>query len=200
MPNSEAKHTSERGGFSRRDFVRASAIGTMAAGLASLLPADNAAAESDVPSFDFDLNQFVSVEIAEVRGKEENKYSVVLLKAAGDRYLPINVGTEQSRSIRDGIARALPPRPMTHDFVQSFLDSVGAVPQFVAVWKLEEMTFHAYYVFELSGRRRAVDSRPSDAIALAVRTDTPIYVAKSVMNDVGVTIEDVDDYEPGVWA
>ena len=189
-----------RRGVSRREFVRVSAAGTVAAGLASLFPVNAAQGRSSAATVGLDVSDFVRVEIADVLDSDRSRSGVILLKDGSDRYLPINVGEEQARSIRDGLAGELPPRPMTHDLVQSFLDTIEAAPEFVVVWQLQEMTFYAYYVFELSGKKHAVDSRPSDAIALAVRSETPIFVTRTVMNEASVRIENVEGYEPGRWA
>ncbi len=180
--------------------MRLSATGTAAAGLATILPASDAQAKSADEDLGWEKRDLVRVEIDNVLGSDRRQSGVILLKDKKNRHLPINVGQDQARSIRDGIARQLPPRPMTHDLMQSMLDSVGAKPDFVVVWQLHEMTFYAHYVFKLGRKTHAVDSRPSDAIALSVRSQTPIYVTRAVMDAASVRIEDAEGYEPEHWA
>ncbi len=117
---------------------------------------------------------------------------VLLLDQAGHRLLPIVVGIWEGTAIATGHAGVAPPRPMTHDLLVSLLAALGAGLDHVEIVALEDGVFHAELVLT-DGTR--VDSRASDAIALAVRARVPVLCAEPVMSESGVVVEDRDTEE-----
>ena len=100
----------------------------------------------------------------------------------GSRRLPIIIGAFEAQAIALEIEGIKPPRPLTHDLLKSFLDNVGATITEVLIDELRENTFYAKIILEMSTLTNEIDARPSDAIALAVRAQSPIFVAESVMD------------------
>ena len=106
---------------------------------------------------------------------------IVLREAAGDSVLPIWVGIFEANAIAFEIEKATPPRPMTHDLLRNIVMGFDAKVQKIVVTELREDTFYAVIWLERGGSYISVDSRPSDALALALRTDCPIFVEDSVL-------------------
>lgn len=111
---------------------------------------------------------------------------VVLKEKTGERYLLIGVGFAEANAINVKLREVSSPRPLTHDLMSSLIDALGAKVNSVIIHDLQENTFYAKIVLTEGGRQRIVDSRPSDAIALAVRVKVPIYAAPAVMDKAGV--------------
>jgi uncharacterized protein len=111
---------------------------------------------------------------------------VVLLKGLKDeRSLPIFIGAAEAQSIAMQLNKIQTPRPLTHDLLKNVLDFLECRLMRVDVCDLKEGTFYAKLVLDRDGRRMELDSRPSDAIALALRVAAPIYVAEKVMEEAG---------------
>src|SRR3954470_16456429 len=109
------------------------------------------------------------------------KQPIVLLKTIeGNRFLPIWIGHAEAAAILMKLQNASTPRPMTHDLVTDILGQLDAQVTRVAVVELRENTFYAQVTIQQDGSEIEVDSRPSDAIAIAVRTSAPIFVADEV--------------------
>ncbi|GAB4299065.1 MAG: bifunctional nuclease family protein [Ignavibacteriaceae bacterium] len=108
-------------------------------------------------------------------------YAILLKEIDGNRRLPIIIGAFEAQAIALEIEGIKPPRPLTHDLLKHITDNLGAVVLEVVVDELRDNTFYAKILLEVSGLTNEVDARPSDAIALAVRAQAPIYVAESVM-------------------
>ena len=108
-------------------------------------------------------------------------YAILLKEADGNRRLPIIIGAFEAQAIALEIEDIKPPRPLTHDLLKRVTDNLGATVIEVIVDELKENTFFAKIILEVSGLTQDIDARPSDAIALAVRAEAPIYVAESVM-------------------
>jgi bifunctional DNase/RNase len=105
---------------------------------------------------------------------------VVLQEEKGERRLPIWIGPAEAQAIALQLERITPPRPLTHDLLKAVLEGTGASVEKVVVTELREGIYYAR-IFVRSGRQTvALDSRPSDAIALAIRVKSPIYVAPAV--------------------
>lgn len=114
-------------------------------------------------------------------------HRVVLLKDTGaERYLPIWIGPFEAEAITMALQHMETPRPMTHDLLKSVIAALGATVSHVAIDKLADNTFHACIVMDMAGRHVEVDSRPSDAMALALRCGVPIYVAEEVMEPASI--------------
>src|SRR3981081_3009511 len=106
------------------------------------------------------------------------KQPIVLLKTAeGNKFLPIWIGHPEAAAILMKLQSASTPRPMTHDLVTDMLDQLGAQVTRITVTELRENTFYAQITVQLDGSEIEVDSRPSDAIALAIRAEEPIFPA-----------------------
>ncbi|HYK88527.1 MAG TPA: bifunctional nuclease family protein [Acidobacteriota bacterium] len=110
-----------------------------------------------------------------------NSPIVVLQDAASDTLLPIWVGIFEANAIALQIEKVDTPRPMTHDLMKGLLNQLNARVTKIVVTELKENTFYALIFLSVDGKVVAVDSRPSDAIALALRTDSPIFVTDEVI-------------------
>jgi len=108
-------------------------------------------------------------------------YALLLKELDGNRRLPIIIGSYEAQAIALEIEGIKPPRPLTHDLLKHIIDNLGATVLEVLIDELRDNTFFAKIVVEVSALTNEIDSRPSDAIALAVRTKSPIYVAENVM-------------------
>ena len=106
---------------------------------------------------------------------------VILRDSSGDAILPIWVGVYEANAIALEIEKVTTPRPMTHDLIKNLLTGVQATVQRVVVSELKDETFYAVIWLEKDGEVVSVDSRPSDALALALRLDCPIYVEEQVL-------------------
>ncbi len=108
-------------------------------------------------------------------------YALLLKEVYGIRRLPIIIGGFEAQSIALELEGIKPPRPLTHDLMKSLIDNLGATVQEVIINELKENTFYAKIVLEFSSLTTEIDARPSDAIAIAVRTNSIIYVSEEVM-------------------
>jgi bifunctional DNase/RNase len=127
------------------------------------------------------------------------KQPIVLLKTAdGNKFLPIWIGHPEAAAILMKLQGANPPRPMTHDLFTDMLTQLEARVVRIAVTELRENTFFALITISVDGSEIEVDSRPSDAIALAVRADAPIYAADSVIEESAIEFEHEDVNEEEV--
>ena len=126
------------------------------------------------------------------------KQPIVLLKTAdGNKFLPIWIGHPEAAAILMKLQGAATPRPMTHDLFTDILSQLEARVVKIAVTELRENTFYAQITVAVDGTEIEIDSRPSDAIALAVRSDAPIYAAEAVIEESAIEFEqeDVDQEE-----
>jgi len=114
---------------------------------------------------------------------------IILKEKNGDRTLPIVIGEYEAQSIALGLENIKPPRPITHDLTLSILESCGVMMDSVLITELKNNTYYAVIRLKKKLKYWDVDARPSDAIAMAVRSTIPIFVDEEVMN--------VGSYEPG---
>jgi uncharacterized protein len=124
------------------------------------------------------------------------KQPIVLLKTAdGNRFLPIWIGHPEAAAILMKLQGASTPRPMTHDLVTEILSQLDAQVIRITVTELRENTFFAEITVQQDGSEIQIDSRPSDAIALAIRADAPIFAADDVIEESAIEFEgeDVDE-------
>jgi bifunctional DNase/RNase len=127
------------------------------------------------------------------------KQPIVLLKTAdGNKFLPIWIGHPEAAAILMRLQGASTPRPMTHDLVSEMLSQLDARIVRIAVTELRENTFYAVITVSVDGSEIEVDSRPSDAIALAVRAEAPIFAADSVIDESAIEFEHEDVNEEEV--
>ncbi len=118
------------------------------------------------------------------------KQPIVLLKTQeGNKFLPIWIGHPEAAAILMRIQGATTPRPMTHDLLSDVLGKLDAEVVAVAVTELRDNTFYATITVQQNGSEIEIDSRPSDAIALAVRADAPIFVADDVIEESAIEFE-----------
>ena len=118
------------------------------------------------------------------------KQPIVLLKTAdGNKYLPIWIGHPEAAAILMKLQGASTPRPMTHDLVTDILGQLDAQVTRITVTELRENTFYAQVTVQMDGTEIDVDSRPSDAIALAIRAEAPIFAADSVIEESAIEFE-----------
>jgi bifunctional DNase/RNase len=118
------------------------------------------------------------------------KQPIVLLKTAeGNKFLPIWIGHPEAAAILMKLQSASTPRPMTHDLVTDMLEQLGAHVVRITVTELRENTFFAQITVQQDGSEVDIDSRPSDAIALAIRADAPIYAADEVIEESAIEFE-----------
>jgi bifunctional DNase/RNase len=121
---------------------------------------------------------------------------VVVLKEEGlDRYLAIWIGPYEADAITIKLQDVEVARPLTHDLLEQCVRQLGATVSHIVVNDLHDDTFYARVVMDRDGERVELDSRPSDAIALAVRVSSPIFVSESVMERAGVTPDEEIDLE-----
>jgi len=107
---------------------------------------------------------------------------IIILKDVDDRKaLPIWVGIFEANAIALELEKIVTPRPMTHDLIKNILDQLGATVQQIIINDLRDNTFYAVIEISINGNRITIDSRPSDAIAIALRVSAPIFVAEEVI-------------------
>jgi bifunctional DNase/RNase len=114
---------------------------------------------------------------------DTNMPIVILRDKEGDKVLPIWVGLFEANAIALQIENVSTPRPMTHDLLRNVISDLKASVQKIVVCDLQENTFYALIYLSLNGDTVAIDARPSDAIALALRTRAPIFVEDSVIDN-----------------
>lgn len=117
-------------------------------------------------------------------------YALVLGEIDGNRRLPIIIGAFEAQAIALELEKIQPPRPMTHDLLRDTLEAVGAEVMDIIIDELREGTFFAKIRFMHNGEEGQLDARPSDAVALAVRVEAPIYVSPSVLDEAGIPAEE----------
>ena len=121
------------------------------------------------------------------------KQPIVLLKTAdGNKFLPIWIGHPEAAAILMKLQSQAPPRPMTHDLLSDMLEQLGAQVIRITVTELRENTFYAQITVAQDGAEIEVDSRPSDAIALAIRAEAPIFAANQVIEESAIEFEGED--------
>jgi uncharacterized protein len=126
------------------------------------------------------------------------KQPIVLLKAVDtNKFLPIWIGHPEAAAILMKLQGASTPRPMTHDLLSDVLDQIDAKCEKVSVTELRDNTFFASITISMNGSEVEIDSRPSDALALAVRTSAPIFAADDVIEESAIEFEgeEVEDTE-----
>ena len=132
----------------------------------------------------------IEMTIDSIRVSMMNYQRVVILKEKmTDRYLPIWIGPAEADAIAVKLQGVSVPRPLTHDLLQLVIDALGASVNSIVVNSLKNDTFYAKIILNVDGGQIEVDSRPSDALALAVRTGAPVYVDESVLDKAGIILD-----------
>lgn len=136
------------------------------------------------------MPRMVEVAIDSVRVSLTNQQRIVVLREANaDRYLPIWIGPYEAEAITIALQEIEVARPQTHDLLKNVLNTLNARLTRIEVVALRDDVFYANLVIELNGQVIHIDSRPSDALALAVRAHVPVLVAKEVMDAAGIIPE-----------
>ena len=122
-------------------------------------------------------------------------YALLLKESYGVRRLPIIIGQFEAQSIALEMEGIKPPRPLTHDLLKNVIENLGGTISEIIIDELRDNTFYAKIKLEISSMTNDIDSRPSDAIALAVRTGSPLFVSEDVMKVASFipTSENIDD-------
>jgi uncharacterized protein len=138
----------------------------------------------------------VEMSVESVRINLATNQRVVILKdAEGDRYLFIWIATAEAYSIAMELQGTTSLRPLTHDLLKSVIAELSAKITSVIINDLADDIFYARLILDANGRHVEVDSRPSDAIALAVRAKVPIFVSEEVLEHAGVTLQNAPEHE-----
>ena len=141
----------------------------------------------------------VEMTIQSIRVSLTNYQRVVILKEKdSDRYLPIWIGPAEADAIAVRMQDVSVARPLTHDLLRQVIADLGAEVQYIFVNDLSNDTFFARIMLKVGDRDLEVDSRPSDAIALAVRAEVPIYADESVLEKAGVRLDEEGQTLEGV--
>lgn len=128
--------------------------------------------------------------IESIRVSMLNYQRVVILKEkAAERYLPIWIGPAEADAIAVKLQEYQVPRPLTHDLLGNIIGALGAAVSSIIVCDLQNDTFFAKIVLAFNGNQIEIDSRPSDAIALAVRVKVPIFAEETVLDKAGIIID-----------
>ncbi|MDH6354294.1 bifunctional DNase/RNase [Dysgonomonas sp. PH5-45] len=120
-------------------------------------------------------------------------YGLVLSEEDGLRRLMIVVGTPEAQSIAFKLHNTNPPRPLSHDLVQSILKRFAITLKEIFIYKYDDGIFFSHLVFNQNGQVIEIESRTSDAIAIALRTDSPIYTTEDIMRRLAVVVQDADE-------
>ncbi len=132
----------------------------------------------------------IEVKIDSIRVSLMSQHRVVVLKEIDtDRYLPIWIGPFEADAITLQLQGVQVARPLTHDLLRSVTEQMGGKISHIVVTELKNDTFYANIVMDVNGESIEIDARPSDAIALAVRVDAPLFVAEEVMTEASIIPE-----------
>lgn len=138
----------------------------------------------------------IEMELTGVRVELPTNQPIVLLRERnGERYLPIWIGAAEAAAIALSLQGVATPRPMTHDLMKNMLEDLSVQVQRIVVTELRESTYYAMITMQRNGDTYEISSRPSDAIALAVRMAVPIFASEDVLNEASILIPGDEDEE-----
>jgi len=138
----------------------------------------------------------IELQLVGVRVELPTNQPIVLLREReGERFLPIWIGAVEATAIAFALQGIVTQRPMTHDLMKNILEEIGITMDRVTITELKDGTFYAVITFSQDGANWEVSSRPSDAIALAVRTSVPIFAAEQVLDEASILIRDDEEQE-----
>jgi uncharacterized protein len=142
------------------------------------------------------MSKLIEVKIDSLRVSLTNQQRIIVLKQVdGDRFLPIWIGPYEAEAITIALQEIEVSRPQTHDLIKNTITSLEAQLTKVIIKSLKDDIFYGELIIESNGKELKVDSRPSDAIAIAVRAHVPIMVSAKVMDDASIIPEEVDPDE-----
>lgn len=132
----------------------------------------------------------LEMSVDSIRVSPMNYQRVVILKEKNsDRYLPIWIGPAEADAIAVKLQDLSVPRPLTHDLLRTVIDTLGGMVKHILVSDLQNDTFYAKIVIQMNDDLKEIDSRPSDAMALAVRMQVPIFAEEAVMEKAGILLD-----------
>lgn len=139
----------------------------------------------------------IEMKVAGIALDAVNRSPIVLLKDGTDRRaLPIYINQDQAKAIIGALENQKPPRPLTHDLMANILKAWDMVLERVVIHSIQEGTFYAILSVRQGEVKKEIDARPSDAIAIALRTNTPIWVMEEVVADASIPVDrDADEAE-----
>ncbi len=138
----------------------------------------------------------IEMEITGVRVELPTNQPIVLLRErGGERYLPIWIGAAEAAAIALSLQGVVTPRPMTHDLMQNILEDLQVSVQRIVVTELRDSTFFASIQLQRKGDSYEISSRPSDAIALAVRMEVPVFAEEGVLEEASILIPGEEEEE-----
>jgi uncharacterized protein len=144
------------------------------------------------------VGQVIEVFVESIRVNMANYKRVVMLKEKGStRYLPIWIGHFEADAIAIPMQKVPVSRPLTHDLLRSSISALGAQLERVIISDLADETFYAKLILQQGGRAIEVDARPSDAIALAIRAEVPIFVEEKVLDSAGMVFDGEEEEGEG---
>ncbi len=130
-------------------------------------------------------------------GQSQGSYTLILGEDNGDRKLPIVIGSFEAQAIAIEIEKIIPFRPMTHDLFVSFCKTYDIEVMEAIVYNLVEGVFYSKLLCKQNGELKEIDARTSDAIAIAVRFNCPIYTYSNILDSAGIIIQDEENDSPG---
>ncbi len=131
--------------------------------------------------------------------RQTGAYALLLAEENGERKLPIVIGGFEAQSIAIALEKAVsPPRPLTHDLFKNVLGTFQVTIKEVVIHKIKDGVFFASLIAEREGKQEVIDARPSDAVALAVRYQCPIFTSEDVLNKAGMILEEEQGEKPNV--
>jgi bifunctional DNase/RNase len=161
------------------------AVGTVLVLAVSLFTSFDGAADKEPVAKDA-----IKVEVAKLLMSEENRSVILLLKPEADpamrKVLPLVIGFEEARSIGVAFHKVEVPRPLSHDLMKTIIQEYDGSVESCVITKMENQIFYAELRLKKEGREMVIDCRPSDAIALSMRWNTPVYVRREVFEKHGV--------------
>ena len=128
---------------------------------------------------------------------QSGAYALVLAEENGDRRIPIIIGPVEAQAIAIQLEGLKPPRPLTHDLIKNIALAFDIVLLEVTIYKLEEGIFYSELLCEMNGKEVIIDSRTSDAVALALRFKCPIYTSEEILVKSGIVLNSEDDFPSG---
>lgn len=126
---------------------------------------------------------------------QSGAYALVLSEAEGKRRLPIIIGGFEAQAIAIELEKMVPTRPLTHDLFKNFAEAFDIQVKEVVIYKLVEGIFYSKLVCELNGETIEIDARTSDAIAIGVRFDCPVFTFESILSSAGIMLDDTEAEE-----
>ena len=120
---------------------------------------------------------------------QSGAYALVLSEVDGNRRLPIIIGGFEAQAIAIELEKMTPTRPLTHDLFKSFASKFNVEVKEVVIYKLEEGIFYSRLLCESNGKTEEIDARTSDAIAIGVRFDCPVYTSESILSSAGILLD-----------